>query len=216
MRVGAPARARRVMTEGEATFAHMVLGLALGFLGDPVAGEVHLVHAREVSAALDRHEDLMRAHLYLGEVLRLQGRFADSATLMREGETTARSVGLEGSFGRYMLVNAADDLFHLGRWGEAAAAHRRHGAHGTRAMEPAHATHRGRATRRRDGCVRRRRRSPASRLDALCHAEGRRSRLRRAALGRAERNLPCGEDKRKKRVASWPRRRPSSRSKPTT
>lgn len=106
--------------EGEATFAHMVLGLALGFLGDPVAGEVHLVHAREVSAALDRHEDLMRAHLYLGEVLRLQGRFADSATLMREGETTARSVGLEGSFGRYMLVNAADDLFHLGRWGEAA------------------------------------------------------------------------------------------------
>ena len=62
----------------------------------------------------------MRAHLYLGEVLRLQGRFADAATLMREGEMTARSVGLEGSFGRYMLVNAADDLFHLGRWGEAA------------------------------------------------------------------------------------------------
>ena len=31
--------------EGEAAFAHMVLGLAQGFLGDPAAGEVHLIHA---------------------------------------------------------------------------------------------------------------------------------------------------------------------------
>ena len=35
------------------------------------------------------------------------------------GERAARRLGIESSYGAYLSVNAAEDLFYLGRWGEA-------------------------------------------------------------------------------------------------
>ena len=39
---------------------------------------------------------------------------------MVDGEREAARLGLRGSFGHFMYVNAADDLLRLGRWDEAA------------------------------------------------------------------------------------------------
>ena len=39
---------------------------------------------------------------------------------MVDGEREAARLGLRGSFGHFMYVNGADDLFRLGRWDEAA------------------------------------------------------------------------------------------------
>ena len=39
---------------------------------------------------------------------------------MVDGEREAARLGLRGSFGHFMFVNGADDLFRLGRWDEAA------------------------------------------------------------------------------------------------
>ena len=65
---------------------------------------------------LDRPDDLLYAHLYLAEVLRLLGRFADALQVTEEGEGLARRFGMEASFGRFLTLNAATDEFLLGRW----------------------------------------------------------------------------------------------------
>ncbi len=100
----------------EAAYARMVLGLVVGHDGDPEGGEAHLRRAIDELAGLGRPDDFLYAHLYLAEVLRLEGRFADALAATEEGERHARRLGMEASFGRFLALNAATDEFLLGRW----------------------------------------------------------------------------------------------------
>ncbi len=100
----------------EAAYARMVLGVVVAHAGDPAGGEAHLRKAIADLHTLDRPDDLLYAHLYLAEVLRLLGRFADALQVTEEGEGLARRFGMEASFGRFLTLNAATDEFLLGRW----------------------------------------------------------------------------------------------------
>ena len=95
----------------------ITLGVVLTFLGEPDAGEAHL---REALARSASGEETARAYLHLGESLRVRGDHAGAYAAMVDGEREAARLGLRGSFGHFMYVNAADDLFRLGRWEEAA------------------------------------------------------------------------------------------------
>ena len=95
----------------------ITLGVVLTFLGEPDAGEAHL---REALARSASGEETARAYLHLGELLRVRGDHAGAYAAMVDGEREAARLGLRGSFGHFMYVNAADDLFRLGRWQEAA------------------------------------------------------------------------------------------------
>ncbi len=97
----------------------------LALLGLPAEGEAHLRAALAIATDLGRAEDIARAHINLAEVLRYRGRIAEALAVTVEGERAARRLGIESSFGAYLSVNAAEDLFHLGRWGEARATTRR-------------------------------------------------------------------------------------------
>jgi DNA-binding NarL/FixJ family response regulator len=100
---------------GSESLAGLTLGLVLAYLGDLEGGE------RQLRAALDadRGEDRARAYVHLGELLRLRGRHADALETMAAGERVAARLGMRGSFGDFMYVNAIDDLLRLGRWDEA-------------------------------------------------------------------------------------------------
>jgi DNA-binding CsgD family transcriptional regulator len=104
----------------EEGYARMMLGVALGFVGETDAGERELRAARQLAQDAGRAEELLRAHLYLAEVLRLQGRVSEALSVMTDGEEKARELGMYNVFGRYMGLNAASDLFFVGRWDEAA------------------------------------------------------------------------------------------------
>jgi DNA-binding CsgD family transcriptional regulator/tetratricopeptide (TPR) repeat protein len=95
----------------------ITLGVVLAFLGEREAGEAHLRRALELSKS---GEETARAYLHLGELLRVRGDHAGALEAMVEGEREAARLGLRGSFGHFMYVNAADDLLRLGGWDEAA------------------------------------------------------------------------------------------------
>jgi len=110
--VGAGARA-------EEMYARMMLGIAVGYLGDTDAGERQLRAALSAADALCHADDMLYGRLYLGEVLRLAGRMEPALEVMLEGERQARLLGMQGAFGAYLTLNAAMDLLFLGRWQEA-------------------------------------------------------------------------------------------------
>jgi DNA-binding CsgD family transcriptional regulator/tetratricopeptide (TPR) repeat protein len=99
--------------------ARTTLGLVLGFLGAPEAGERHLRDALATAEALGAGEDAVRACLLLGELLRLRGDHAGALAVMERGAEGAARLGMRASFGNFMHVNGADDLLRLGRWEEA-------------------------------------------------------------------------------------------------
>jgi DNA-binding CsgD family transcriptional regulator/tetratricopeptide (TPR) repeat protein len=111
------ARAGLLPEEGS---ARAVLGVAEAFLGDLGGGERQLRSALEILKRTENVQDLAQIHLDLGEVLRLQGRVRDALEVMRQGERLAARHGADGSYGTFMAVNAADDLFRLGQWDAAA------------------------------------------------------------------------------------------------
>jgi tetratricopeptide (TPR) repeat protein len=102
----------------EEAYARSTLGLVLALLGLAVEGEAHLRAALAIVTELGRAEDVARVHINLAEVLRYRGRITEALAVTVEGERTARRLGVESSFGAYLSINAAEDLFHLGRWGE--------------------------------------------------------------------------------------------------
>ena len=106
---------------GEAAYARTVLGLVVAYAGDPQAGAAHLRRATADLVDLDRPEDLLYAHLYLAECLRLLGDFEAALEVTGDGERHARRLGMQASFGRFLALNAATDEFLLGRWDRAEA-----------------------------------------------------------------------------------------------
>ncbi len=97
--------------------ARAVLGVAIAFLGDALAGEEQLRLALELARRANSTEDLAQIHLDLGEVLRLEARIEDALGVMLEGERVALAAGNHRA-GNFLAVNAADDLLRLGRWDE--------------------------------------------------------------------------------------------------
>jgi ATP/maltotriose-dependent transcriptional regulator MalT len=114
------ATAQQAGGRSEEGYARNVLGLALGFLGDPAEGERHVREAKRIADEIGVAEDEARAYAHLAEVLRIQGRITDAFGVMLEGEKLAARMGMTGSFGRGMSLFAAEDLIRLGRWQEAA------------------------------------------------------------------------------------------------
>jgi DNA-binding CsgD family transcriptional regulator/tetratricopeptide (TPR) repeat protein len=106
---------------GEAAYARTVLGLAVAYAGDPRAGADHLRTAIGELEGLGRPEDLLYAHLYLAESLRLVGDFEGALAVTSDGELHARRLGMQASFGRFLALNAATDEHMLGRWEDAEA-----------------------------------------------------------------------------------------------
>jgi len=103
--------------DAQAAAARTTLGITLAFLGDPDGGERHL----RAALATARGEDEVRAYVHLGELLRLRGDHLRALETMESGERAAARLGMRGSFGCFMYVNAIDDLLRLGRWDEAVA-----------------------------------------------------------------------------------------------
>ena len=79
-------------------------------------GEAHLRSALERAQRSGSADDVARAYINLGELLRLRGDHAGALQVMIEGDAFATGVGMRGSFGQFMFVNGADDLLRLGRW----------------------------------------------------------------------------------------------------
>ncbi len=113
--------ARAAGAAGEAAYARTVLGLVVVYAGRPADGAVHLRTAIGELEGLGRPEDLLHAHLYLAESLRLLGDYEGALAVTSDGERHARRLGMQASFGRFLALNAATDEFLLGRW-EAAEA----------------------------------------------------------------------------------------------
>ncbi len=110
------AESRALDDESLAAAPGLTLGLVLAFLGDLEGGERRV---REALARATRGEEAARAHVHLGELLRLRGRHAAALETMVAGERLAVRLGMRGSFGHFMYVNGTDDLLRLGRWEEA-------------------------------------------------------------------------------------------------
>jgi DNA-binding CsgD family transcriptional regulator len=101
---------------GEAAYARTVLGLVVAYAGEPAAGAEHLRTAIGELVGLGRPDDLLHAHLYLAEALRLLGDHEGALAVTGDGERHARRLGMQASFGRFFALNAAADEFLLGRW----------------------------------------------------------------------------------------------------
>jgi DNA-binding CsgD family transcriptional regulator len=138
----AAARCEEALAVADDPYARMVLGLVTAYRGDPEGGEAHLRAALRAPELTDRPEQLLYAHLYLAEILRLRGAFADALAVTEEGERHARELGMEASFGRFLALNAATDELLLGRW---ESAEERLEAVGDADLEPWNAIARGQA-----------------------------------------------------------------------
>jgi DNA-binding CsgD family transcriptional regulator/tetratricopeptide (TPR) repeat protein len=114
-------QAQAALALTETPRAHLVLGTALAFLGDPLEGERHLRRSRELADAGRSAEDRAKVFSFLAEVLRLRGDVEGALAVMLEGEATCARLGMSRSYGDSMTVNAAEDLLWLGRWDEADA-----------------------------------------------------------------------------------------------
>jgi DNA-binding NarL/FixJ family response regulator len=113
------AAAAEAHDESQAAAAGATLGLVLAFLGDAAAGERRLRTALETAQRVGAGEVTARAYVHLGELFRLRGDHAAALEAMLLGERAAARLGMRGSFGHFMYVNAADDMLRLGRWDEA-------------------------------------------------------------------------------------------------
>ena len=129
----------------------------VAYAGGPQDGAAHLRTAIGELEGLGRPEDLLHAHLYLAESLRLLGDFEGALGVTTDGERHARRLGMHASFGRFLALNAATDEFLLGRWDAAEARLAELGDLDLRALERDHARpDRGPARASRAGGWRRR------------------------------------------------------------
>jgi DNA-binding CsgD family transcriptional regulator/tetratricopeptide (TPR) repeat protein len=111
-----------VGARAEECSAAVELGIALAFDGDPSAGDRSLRRALTVAEELGAPEEVARAYVNLAELERLRGRTAAALDVLREGRARAEALGIGASWGAFMAVISADDLFGLGRWPELDAA----------------------------------------------------------------------------------------------
>jgi DNA-binding CsgD family transcriptional regulator/tetratricopeptide (TPR) repeat protein len=110
------AAAEAAGAEREACRARSELGLAQAFMGDLEGGERSLRAALQAAEELRAAEEVARGWTYLAELERLRGRSRAALAAMQEGRHRAVALGASASWGAFMAVLSADDLFHLGFW----------------------------------------------------------------------------------------------------
>jgi DNA-binding CsgD family transcriptional regulator/tetratricopeptide (TPR) repeat protein len=107
--------------------AELELGRALLALGGAQATsgsfEAAVASLREACRLAEQHADLDtlgRAYSWLGDTLMQAGRLEDAVELSLSGREPLRRLGLAGQWqDTFLLANAAEALFKLGRWDEA-------------------------------------------------------------------------------------------------
>jgi predicted ATPase/DNA-binding CsgD family transcriptional regulator len=107
--------------------AELELGQALLALGgaqlDSGSLDAAVVSLREACRLAEQHADLDtlgHALGWLGECLMQAGRLEDAVEVSLSGREPLRRLGLEGQWqDTYLMVNAAEALFKLGRWDQA-------------------------------------------------------------------------------------------------
>jgi DNA-binding CsgD family transcriptional regulator/tetratricopeptide (TPR) repeat protein len=107
--------------------ADLQLGRALVALGgaqtDAGAFEAAVVSLREACRLAEQHADLDtlgQAWGWLGDALMQSGRLEEVVEVSLSGREPLRRLGLAGQWqDTFLMVNAAEALFHLGRWDEA-------------------------------------------------------------------------------------------------
>jgi DNA-binding CsgD family transcriptional regulator/tetratricopeptide (TPR) repeat protein len=95
------------------------LGTSMAVLGRVNDGIARVEQGRRIAAELGNIDDLSRAHANLATVLDMIGRSAEAVEVYRAGADLARRFGTLGSYGPYLLSDAAAALLSLGRLEEA-------------------------------------------------------------------------------------------------
>ena len=113
------AMARKVGSAADEAYAANVAGMDLAYLDEPDKGIELLERARALAEERGDHEELRQAFVNLTSALHRAGRRQEAVTLAFEAADTAGRMGLERTWGRVQLVNAAVGLYDLGRWPEA-------------------------------------------------------------------------------------------------
>jgi tetratricopeptide (TPR) repeat protein len=112
--------ARQLGAERELGRALTALGLAEATLGNSDAAIASL---RQACQLVGRHADAMsiaEAHRLLADASIRAGRLEEAAQAALAGRRQVRDLGLDGHWAdNFLLLNAADALFKLGRWDEA-------------------------------------------------------------------------------------------------
>jgi DNA-binding CsgD family transcriptional regulator/tetratricopeptide (TPR) repeat protein len=112
--------ARQLGAEAEIAGALSALGLAEATLGNTGAAVSSLQQACRI---LERHPDAMGiadAHGLLADALIRAGRLDEAAAVALAGRQQVRHLGLEGHWAdNFLLGNASEALFKLGRWDQA-------------------------------------------------------------------------------------------------
>jgi DNA-binding CsgD family transcriptional regulator/tetratricopeptide (TPR) repeat protein len=109
---------------GEATLAEQghaicTLGMDEAYLGDLAAGLASLEEASAIARRAGRLDDLMRVAANHTTLLDLDSRREEALTVVQASLADAEAGGLGASYGAFLRGNAADILYHLGRWQEA-------------------------------------------------------------------------------------------------
>ncbi len=99
--------------------ATCTLGMDVAYLGDLDRGLELVQEATEVARRAGRLDDLMRAAANMTTLLDLDSRREEALELAHTFLADAAAGGLAASYGAFLHGNAADILYHLGRWTEA-------------------------------------------------------------------------------------------------
>ena len=94
------------------------LGISRTMTGDPEGGIAALRQAQDIARERDSFDDLKRSYANLSWALEKAGRLPEAAETVLAGLALTRAFHLELTAGALLLLNAANQLFQLGRWAE--------------------------------------------------------------------------------------------------
>jgi tetratricopeptide (TPR) repeat protein len=114
----AVAMARTIGARQVEGYALNYLGMSRTMTGDPDGGIAALREAQQIAKETGSFDDLRRTSSNLSWALHQAGRLPEAAETVLAGLALARELHLEFTAGAILLLNAAEQLFQLGRWTE--------------------------------------------------------------------------------------------------
>jgi tetratricopeptide (TPR) repeat protein len=114
----AVAMARTIGARQVEGYALNYLGLSRTMTGDPEVGIAALREAQQIAKETGSFDDLKRASSNLSWALEQAGRLPEAAETVLASLAQARELHVEFTTGAVLLLNAANQLFQLGRWSE--------------------------------------------------------------------------------------------------
>lgn len=112
--------ARQVGAREQEGHALNTLGVDLAFLGDPERGVECLLEARAIAEEVGNVDDIARTYPNLASVLWLgTGRLWDAAQVCRDGIERMGQLGLERTYGYWLMSDLGEILARTGEWDEA-------------------------------------------------------------------------------------------------